>query len=56
MFLTILQAQTLIKRFNNLDINKPVHTEAVNYVLILFEGNINHGDPTGLKLYLEAKK
>ena len=30
--------------------------EAVNYVLILFEGNINPGDPMGLKIYLEAKK
>ena len=56
MFLTILQAQTLIKRFNNIDINQPVQMEAVNYVLILFEGNINPGDPMGLKIYLEAKK
>ena len=28
----------------------------VNYVFILFEDNINHGDPTGLKLFIQATK
>ena len=28
----------------------------VNYLLSAFEGNINHGDPTGIKLYLQATK
>ena len=56
MVLTSLQAQPLIKSFNNLNTNQPVQTEAVNYVLIPFEGNINPGDPTGLKLYLQATK
>ena len=27
----------------------------INYVLSTFEGNINPGDPTRLKLYLQAK-
>ena len=26
----------------------------INYVLRQFEGNINTGDPTGIKLYLQA--
>ena len=29
---------------------------AVNYVLNSFEGNINPGDPQGLKLYLQETK
>ena len=29
---------------------------AVNYVLSSFEGNINPGDPQGLKLYHQEKK
>ena len=29
---------------------------AVNYVLIQFEGITNHGDPTGLKLFIRATK
>ena len=29
---------------------------AVNYVLSPFEGNINLGDPTGIKLYLQTIK
>ena len=28
----------------------------VNYVLIPFKGNINPGDPQGIKLYLQATK
>ena len=28
----------------------------LNYVIIPFEGNINPGDPEGLKLYLQATK
>ena len=29
---------------------------AVNYVLMPFEGNINPGDPTGLKFYIQENK
>ena len=28
----------------------------INYVLIQFEGNINHVDTTGLRLYLRSTK
>ena len=28
----------------------------VNYFLILFEDNINHGDPTGLNFFIQATK
>ena len=56
MVLTSLQAQTLINWFNHININKSVHMAAVNYVFIPFEGNINPGDPTGLKLYLQVTK
>ena len=56
MSLTILQAQTLINRFNHLNINHQVHMAAVNYALIPFEGNINPGDPKGIKLYIQAAK
>ena len=28
--------------------------DPINYVLIQFEGNINHVDTTGLKLYLQS--
>ena len=53
MALTRRQAQLLMNKFNHLNIiNKPVHMEVMNYALIQFEGNINPGDPTGLKLYL----
>ena len=56
MVLTILQAQTLINRFNHLVINQPVHILSVNYVLRPFEGNINPRYPMGIKLYLQATK
>ena len=52
----ILQAQALINWFNHLNINQPVHMAAVNDVFIPFEGNINPGYPTGIKLYLQLKK
>ena len=51
-----LQAQTLINRFKHLEINQPVHIADVNYVLSPFEGNINTGYPTGLKIYLHSTK
>ena len=50
----ILQAQALINWFNHLNINQPVHMAAVNDVFIPFEGNINPGYPTGIKLYPQA--
>ena len=56
MLLTILQAQTIINRFNHLNINQPVPMENVNDVISSFEGNINIEDPAGLKLYLQAHK
>ena len=56
MVLTTLQAQTLINCFNHLNINKPSQMEAVNYVLSPFEGNLNTGDPTGLKILIPANK
>ena len=54
--LTRRQAQLIINQFNHININQPFHIEAVNYVLIPFEGNINHGDPTEIKLFLQATK
>ena len=56
MVLEILQAQTLLNCFNHLGINKPVHKEAVNDLINPFEGNINPGYPTGIKLHLQATK
>ena len=54
MVLMILQAKTLINWFNHININKPVHMEDFNWVLIPFEGKINPGDPMGIKLYIQA--
>ena len=51
-----LQAQIKIKSFNHLNINQQAHIVAVNDVLITFEGNINPGYPTGIKLYLRENK
>ena len=56
MVLTIIQEQTLINCFNNLNINKPVKMAAVKYLLSPFEGNINPGYPKGIKLYLQETK
>ena len=56
MVLEFLKEQTLINLFNHLNINQTVNMEAVEYVLIPFEGNKNSGDPTGLKMYLQATK
>ena len=56
MVFTSLQAQTRIHRFNHININKTVHMADVNYVLRPFEGNINTGDPTGIKLYIQLTK
>ena len=51
-----LQAQTLIKRVNYLNINQPVQTAAVNGVFSPFEGNINPGYPQKLTFYLQETK
>ena len=56
MVLTILQAQTLINRFNHLNINQKFQMVAVNDMIIPFEGNIDHGYPMGIKLYLQETK
>ena len=58
MVKTISQAQILINQFNNLSINQQVHiaSPVVNYVLRKYEGNLNPGDPQGIKLYLQATK
>ena len=56
MVLRNLQAQTTINWFNHLKINQPVQMAAVNYVLSPFEGNINTGDPMGIKLDLQVTK
>ena len=50
------QAQKLINWFNYIIINQLFQMAAVNDVIRLFEGNINIGDPTGLKLYLQEMK
>ena len=57
MLLTIREAQLLINKFNNININQQVQmADPINYMLRTFEGNINTGDPTGIKLYLQATK
>ena len=55
-FLTIIQAKLLINQSNNHTINQPVQMADMNYVLIPFEGNIIHGDPTVIKLFLQQTK
>ena len=45
-----------MNRFKNLNINQPVHTEDVNYVLRPFEGSMKPGDPTGLNICLQEIK
>ena len=57
MVLMIRQSQILINKSNNLSTNQQVQMDAapaVNYVIILFEGNINPEYPQGLKIYLQA--
>ena len=57
MVLTIRGSKLLINNFNNLNINKQVHMDdPINYGLSQIEGNINPGDPTGVKLYIQATK
>ena len=51
-----IQAQIIINQFINININQQVHMAAVNYVLVSFEGNINPGDATGIKIYIQATK
>ena len=56
MVLTIREANLLINKFNNININQQVHmSDPINYVLIQLEGNINTGYTMGIKLYLQAK-
>ena len=52
MVLTRIQAQILINQTENLNLNQTVHMSStvVKYVLSPFEGNINPGDPQGIKL------
>ena len=58
MVCTRRQADILINKFNNININQQVQMYAtvLNYVIIPFEGNINPGDPQGLRLYLQSTK
>ena len=57
MVLTRRKAQLPINKFNNINItNLLVHMTAVNDVISPFEGNINPGYPTGLKIYLQTTK
>ena len=56
MLLTILQAQILTNNFNHIQINQPVKMADVNDVISSLEGNINPGDPTVIKLCLQATK
>ena len=55
--MTRRQVHILINIFNNLSDNKIFQMAApVNYLLRLFEGNINTGYPKGLKIDLQAAK
>ena len=57
MVLEIREEQLLINKFNNTNINQQVHmADPINYMLSPFEGNINSGYPTDLKLYIQATK
>ena len=57
MLLTIREAQLLINKFNNININQQVQmADPINYMLRTFEGNINTGYPTGIKLYIQWTK
>ena len=54
----MLRYPILINQSNNLNINQQVQISYpfVNYAIIPFEGNINTGDPQGIKLYLKSTK
>ena len=54
--LTSLQSQTLMNFFIHLNINQPVQMETVNDMIIPFEGNINPGNPMGLRIDIQATK
>ena len=56
MVLTSLQTQALRNMFNYTYMNQPVPMAVVNYVHITFEENINTGDTTGIKLYIQVSK
>ena len=51
MVLTRRQEHLFIIELNHINTNQPVQMETMNYVISPFEGNINTGYPTGLKLY-----
>ena len=52
------QAHIFMNNINNISINQQVQMVATvdNYVLIPIKGNINLGDPQGIKIYLQEKK
>ena len=56
MIFTSLQKQTIINIINHINIDQPFKMADVNYVLIPFEGNINTGYPTVLKLHPQETK
>ena len=57
MVLTRRQEKLLIHQFNNINTNIHVNMAApIIYVLSSFEGNINTGYPTEIKLHLQATK
>ena len=56
MVLNILQAQTIINCFKHLNINKPVHMTAVNYVLSLLKGTYILEIQRLSNLYLQGTK
>ena len=49
MALTGLKSHRLINNLSNININQPVQITAVKYLIIPFEGNMNHEDLQGLK-------
>ena len=56
MVVTRSQSQILINQFSNISINQKIQmvNPVVKYVLSPFEGNMNPGDPHGIKIYLQA--
>ena len=57
MVLTRIKAQLLTNQFNIIGINQQVHIAApTNYVIGPFEGKINTGYTTGIKIYPQSTK
>ena len=57
MYLTRGQAQVLMKKFINRNINQHDQmADPINYTLRSFEGNINSEYPTGFKLQFQVTK